>query len=184
VTAEDGSAAHLENAGRGRIYGAELSSEAHWAGRGAAYLAYTLQRSERSDHGGAFRLFDKDQTHILALTGVQGLGKGWEVGARFRLVSGNPSTPIVGAVYDARAGVYVPEYGAVNSARDPMFQQLDLRVEKTFVVGPLKLGAYLDVQNVYNAKNYESKRYSFDYKKQEAVGGLPLLPNIGLRGEL
>lgn len=184
VAADGGSNERLKNEGRGRIYGAELAGEAHWSTRGAAYLAYTLQRSERSDHGGPYRLFDQDQTHILALTATQGLGKGWELGARFRLVSGNPQTPITGAVYDARTGVYVPEFGALNSVRDPAFQQLDLRVEKMFTVGPLKLGGYLDLQNVYNAKNYESKRHSFDYKKSEAAGGLPFLPNIGLRGEL
>jgi hypothetical protein len=114
----------------------------------------------------------------------QGLGKGWEVGARFRLVSGNPSTPVVASVYDARSGVYVPVYGAVGSTRDPAFQQLDLRVEKAFRAGPIKLSTYLDLQNAYNATNYEGRNYSFDYKKSEAVSGLPLLPNIGLKGEL
>jgi outer membrane receptor protein involved in Fe transport len=180
----DGAAPRLENEGGGRIYGGELSAEARWASQGVAYLAYTLSRSERKEHGGPYRLFDTDQTHILSLVGSQGLGKGWEVGARLRLVSGDPLTPITGAVYDARSGVYVPEYGATASERNPMFQQLDLRVEKRFHAGPLQLAVYLDVQNVYNAKNYEGTRYSFDYKKSEAVGGLPFLPNLGLRGEL
>jgi TonB family protein len=184
VATPDDSAPHLENDGGGRIYGAEISAETRWAGSGSAYLAYTLSRSERNEHGGAYRLFDNDQTHILSLVGTQGLGKGWEVGARFRLVSGNPTTPVTGSVYDARSGVYVPEYGPTGSDRNPMFQQLDLRVEKGFKAGPVKLAVYLDVQNVYNAKNYEGRRYSFDYSKSEAVSGLPLMPNLGLRGEL
>jgi TonB family protein len=184
VATPDGAAPRLENDGGGRIYGGELAAEAHWAKSGAAYLAYTLSRSERNEHGGAYRLFENDQTHILSLVGNQGLGKGWEVGARLRLVSGDPTTPITGAVYDARSGVYVPEYGALKSQRNPMFQQLDLRIEKSFSAGPLKLAVYLDVQNVYNAKNYEGRSYSFDYQKSEAVTGLPLLPNLGLRGEL
>jgi TonB family protein len=184
VSTADGAAPRLENDGGGRIYGGELAAEAHWAKGGAAYLAYTLSRSERNEHGGAYRLFDNDQTHILSLVGNQGLGKGWEIGARLRLVSGNPTTPIVGSTYDARSGVYVPEYGALASQRNPTFQQLDLRIEKEFSAGPLKLAIYLDVQNVYNAKNYEGRRYSFDYQKSEAVSGLPLLPNLGLRGEL
>jgi TonB family protein len=184
VSTENGEDPKLENDGGGRIYGGELSAEAHWTKNGAAYLAYTLSRSERNEHGGAYRLFDNDQTHILSLVGSQGLGKGWEVGARLRLVSGNPTTPITGATFDARSGVYVPQYGAVGSERNSMFQQLDLRVEKQFSAGPLKLAVYLDVQNVYNAKNYEGRRYSFDYSKSEAVSGLPVLPNLGLRGEL
>lgn len=175
---------HFVNDGQGRIYGGELSGEAHWSNNGYAYLAYTLSRSERRREGGDWRLFDQDQTHVLSLAASQGLGSGWSVGARFRLVSGNPSTPITGATYDARTGVYLPIYGATNSQRDPMFNQLDVRAEKEWHVGPGKVAAYLDVQNVYMAKNPEGYRYSFDYSRREAVSGLSLFPNLGLRGEL
>jgi hypothetical protein len=51
-------------------------------------------------------------------------------------------------------------------------------------VGPLLVGAYLDVQNAYNAENAEGARYSYDYSEREAVSGLPLFPNLGLKGEL
>jgi TonB dependent receptor/TonB-dependent Receptor Plug Domain len=172
------------NQGQGRIYGGELSGEAHWTNNGFAYLAYTLSRSERRREGGQFRLFDQDQTHVLSLAASQGLGRGWSVGMRFRLVSGNPTTPITGATYDVRTGVYLPVYAATNSRRDPLFNQLDARVEKEWKLGPAKLATYLDVQNVYAAKNPEGYRYSFDYSKREAVSGLALFPNLGLRGEL
>ena len=172
------------NDGAGRVYGSELSLKAHWASQGFGYLAYTLSRSERRDIEGGYRLFDADQTHILSLTSSQGLGAGWEVGLRFRLISGNPMTPITGAIYDARTGLYTPTFGDTNSARNPTFHQLDLRVEKQFDLGQLKLATYVDVQNVYNAKNQEGIRYSYDYKESEVVTGLPLFPSIGLRGEL
>lgn len=184
VSTDGNSSQRFENTGRGRIYGAELSGQARWASDGMAFLAYTLSRSERDDHGGGYRLFDRDQTHILSLVLSQGLGKGWQVGARFRLVSGNPVTPVTSAVYDARTGVYVPVYGKVNSDRDPMFHQLDVRIEKGFRVGPMKLGAYLEVQNAYNAKNYQGADYAFDYSKKEQVAGMPIFPNLGLKGEL
>jgi TonB family protein len=184
VSTEDNAPPRFENEGRGRIYGGELSAQARWASQGMAFLAYTLSRSERSDHGGGYRLFDSDQTHILSLVLSQGLGKGWEVGARFRLVSGNPTTPINSAVYDARTGVYVPVYGRVNSDRDPFFQQLDLRVEKGFRAGPVKLAAYLELQNAYNAKNYQGADYAFDYSKKEQSPGMPFFPNLGFKGEL
>ncbi len=177
-------APQLVNDGQGRIYGGELSGEAHWRSDGFAYLAYTLSRSERRREGDAWRLFDSDQTHVLSLAASQGLGRGWNVGLRFRVVSGNPTTPITGATYDVRTGVYLPTYAATNSRRDPTFNQLDARVEKEWHVGPAKLAAYLDVQNVYMAKNPEGYRYSFDYSKREAVSGLSLFPNLGLRGEL
>jgi hypothetical protein len=184
IGTENREAPLLVNQGQGRIYGGELSGEAHWSNKGFAYLAYTLSRSERRREGGQFRLFDQDQTHVLSLAASQGLGRGWSVGMRFRLVSGNPTTPIAGATYDVRTGVYLPIYGATNSQRDPLFNQLDARVEKEWKLGPVKLATYLDVQNVYAAKNPEGYRYSFDYSKREAVSGLSLFPNLGLRGEL
>lgn len=184
VGTEGGAPPRFENEGKGRIYGAELSAQARWASQGMGFVAYTLSRSERNDHGAGYRLFDRDQTHILSLVLSQGLGKGWEVGARFRLVSGNPTTPITSAVYDARSGVYVPVYGRVNSDRDPPFHQLDLRVEKVFHAGPVKLAPYLEIQNAYNAKNYQGADYAFDYSKKEQAPGMPFFPNLGLKGEL
>ena len=184
IGTENRAAPQFVNEGQGRIFGGELSGEAHWRSEGFAYLAYTLSRSERRREGGDWRLFDSDQTHVLTLAANQGLGHGWDVGLRFRVVSGNPTTPITGATYDVRTGVYLPTYGATNSQRDPTFHQLDARVEKEWLIGPAKLAAYLDVQNVYMAENAEGHRYSFDYRKREALSGLSLFPNLGLRGEL
>jgi hypothetical protein len=184
IGTENREAPQLVNEGEGRIVGAEVSGEVRWRSQGFGYLAYTLSRSERRREGGDWRLFDQDQTHVLTLAASQGLGDGWDVGLRFRVVSGNPTTPITGATYDARTGVYLPSYGATNSQRDSTFHQLDARVEKQWTIGPAKLAAYLDVQNVYLAQNAEGYRYSFDYSKREAVSGLGLFPNLGLRGEL
>lgn len=184
IGTENREAPQFVNEGQGRVYGGELSGEAHWRSDGFAYLAYTLSRSERRREGGDWRLFDTDQTHVLSLAANQGLGRGWNVGLRFRVVSGNPTTPITGATYDVRTGVYLPTYGATNSRRDPFFHQLDARIEKIWKIGPAKVAAYLDVQNVYVAQNQEGFRYSFDYSKREAVTGLQLFPNFGLRGEL
>ncbi|HEV8550651.1 MAG TPA: TonB-dependent receptor, partial [Polyangiaceae bacterium] len=186
VSSADGSEPHFVNDGKGRIYGAEFFAEARPDDKTFALLAYTLSRSERSDHGGPYRLFDHDQAHILSAAVSRKLGKGWEVGARFRLISGEPTTPVTGAVFDARTGIYLPTYGAVNSARDPLFQQLDVRVEKAFKIGRyFTLAPYLDVQNVYNATNASGYSYNYDYTKREAgSAGLGLFPNLGLRGEL
>ena len=99
-------------------------------------------------------------------------------------MSGDPTTPVTGAVYDARVGEYRPSYGAQNSQRRPAFHQLDVRVEKEWKISPLSLAVYLELLNAYNAKNQEGTRYSYDYSKSEGVSGLPLLPNLGIRGEL
>jgi TonB family protein len=174
------------NDGIGRIYGAELSARADPTPGFPIYglLSYTLSRSERLDRDGDWRLFDFDQTHILSLAVVWRIGDGWEAGATFRLVSGNPFTPVTGSVYDVRADTYRPIYGAVNSERNPFFHRLDLRLEKVFQIDTGRLALYVDVQNVYNAENREATTYSFDFRESTGIPGLPILPSLGIRGEL
>ena len=175
---------YFVNAGSGRIFGSELSLELRPSPSTFVYAAYSLSRSERRGPTGQWRLFDHDQTHVASATASQRLGAGWSVGGRFRYVSGDPTTPVTGAVYDARVGEYRPSYGAQNSQRRPAFHQLDVRVEKEWKISPLSLAVYLELLNAYNAKNQEGTRYSYDYSKSEGVSGLPLLPNLGIRGEL
>jgi hypothetical protein len=173
------------NEGGGEAYGFELLLDARPTPRSQVLAAYTLSRSTRRDGGGEpERLFDRDQTHNLSLTASYGFGTGWLLGARFRYVTGNPYSPVVGAVYDASSDTYRPLYGALNQARHTAFQQLDVRVEKAWQFGPVALTAYLEIMNTYNAKNEEGRRYSFDYAESAGVSGLPLFPNVGLRGEL
>jgi TonB family protein len=172
------------NDGRGKVYGLELMVKHNDNGRFFGWIAYTLMKSARVDHPGEpERLFDYDQTHILTVVASAVLGRGWEAGVRFRLVSGNPETPVIGSIYDADSDVYWPLYGEVNSERMPMFHQLDVRVDKNWTFKYLKFGVYIDVQNVYNHKNVEGTNYSYDYKQKAYLVGLPLLPSLGLKLE-
>lgn len=148
------------------------------------WLAYTLSRSMVREQPGRDELPAAfDQTHILTALGSYQLGRGWQVGARFRLVSGRPLTPVVGSIYDANAGSYVSITGKPSSERAGLFRQLDLRADKTWTFSGWKLSMYLDVQNVTYAKNMEGYRYNYDYTDREIVEGLPIIPSLGVRGE-
>jgi hypothetical protein len=175
-----------QNNGSGRTYGSELLLRYKPQGRFFGWVAYTLSRSERRDAPGQpLYSYDYDQTHILTALGSYKLGRGWQVGARFRYVTGSPYTPEIGGVLDYDAGAYSPISSSNrNSVRLAAFNQLDLRVDKAWQFQSWKLSAYLDVQNVYNEKNAESVSYNYNYTKSAAATGLPFLPIIGLRGEL
>lgn len=173
----------LENTGSGRIYGVEVAGRWKPGGRVSGFLSYTLSRSERNDHG-TWRLFDYDQTHILTLSSSVKLGRGWELGGTFRLVTGNPETPVMGSVFDADVDAYRPVYGSTNSARSTAFHRLDVRVEKQFHIAGYRCAGYLDLQNAYNRKNRESTTYNFDYSQRNDTPGLPIIPSFGIKGEL
>jgi TonB family protein len=174
---------YFVNGGKGRIYGLEVSAKVDPRGRFFGYLSYTLSRSERMDRNDRYELFDFDQPHILTVSGVVRLGRGWEAGALFRLTSGNPDTPVAGAIYNKDSDTYSPVFGELNSIRKPLFHRLDVRVEKQWTFSAWKLALYLDVQNVYNAVNSENIVYDFEYRNSQQIRGLPILPNLGLRGE-
>jgi TonB family protein len=186
VRSSDGSirTENFANTGLGRIVGGELFVRKELTRNFFGWLSYTISRSERRpDPASDWQLFGFDQTHIFTLIAVHRLPKNWQIGARFRLVSGNPYTPIVGALYDASSGGYVPVYGEINSARVDTFHQLDLRVDKRFVWKRVMLTTYLDVQNAYNAQNPEFMQQSYDLRHQQPIPSLPIIPSLGARLE-
>jgi hypothetical protein len=182
--AVDASQPRYVNDGVGRVYGLELLLRARFGERFFGWVAYTYQRSLRTDHPGeAERRFDFDQPHILTALGTWRLNPRWALGARFRLVSGNPYTPVTGSVYDAGSDVFVPLYGSSNSGRQGTFHALDLRADRFWTFERWRLSAYLDLQNAYNHGNQEGWQYSYDFRQRTPLTGLPLLPIFGLKGE-
>ena len=176
---------YFTNDGIGRAYGLEFQARIEPKGRFFGYLAYTLSRSERKDHPAEnWELFDFDQTHILTVSAVYRLGRGWEAGMTFRLVSGNPETPVAGSSLNVITGESSPLFGRLNSGRSAMFNRLDVRIEKQWTFTAWKLALYLDVQNAYNASNAEGRIYDYEYRRSAVIRGLPIIPNLGLRGEL
>lgn len=172
----------LVNAGTGTTKGAELLAT-YERGKWFGWLAYSYSRSTRVDEpGGECRLFDYDQPHDLDVAGSYRSGK-WMLSARWRLVSGMPQTPVRAAFYDSDADHYFPVYGEVNSERAPLHHQLDLRIDKSWRWGPVKMTKFFDVQNAYLNDTVVGYYYNFDYSQRGAFRMLPIIPTAGLRGE-
>lgn len=128
-----------------------------------------------------------DQTHILTIVAQTILPWGFEAGLRFRLVSGNPRTPLEKGyvLYDDDRDSYRSNLAGVprNSARNSAFHQLDVRIDRTFTFDLWKFSVYLEVLNVYNAKNVEAVQYDYRFEGQSEVTLLPIVPILGLKGE-
>ena len=112
------------------------------------------------------------------------VGRGWQIGGRFRFASGGLYTPQREGGVDATAGVNqsAPDSPAFG-ARLPSFHQLDVRVDKVWSFASWKLGLYADLQNVYFHESPEGISYNYDYTQSTYVNGLPFLPSLGVRGE-
>jgi TonB family protein len=193
---------NFSDAGRGRAYGMELLLRHEITRHFFGWISYTLSRSEQTaasvgnlnpgpmmgggipDPMAATTYYPTsfDQTHNLILIASYKLGA-WELGSRFRVVTGIPQTPIVGSVFDADYNSYRPVQGPTNSTRRQTFHQLDVRAERTWTYDTWRFSIYLDVQNVYNAQNPELTIYDYRYRQSAPVRGLPFLPILGFRGK-
>jgi hypothetical protein len=173
------------NQGLGRAYGLELLLRHEVTKKFFGWIAYTLSRSEVRNQGDpSYVLSEYDQTHILTVIGSYRLPFGFEVGGRFRYVTGNPITPVVHPydLYNVDENSFSATYGAERSARMPAFNQLDIRVDKYFQFKHWTLDTYLDAQNVYNATNVEEYFYDYRFRMAFPVPGIPFLPVLGMKG--
>jgi hypothetical protein len=148
------------------------------------WITYTLSRTrelEFNDTEYEFSTFD--QTHVGNLVASYKFDSGWELGGRFRLATGRPDTRVVGGTFDADDGDYQDVNGEFQGDRRETFHQADIRLEKTWVFDTWMIGAYLDIQNLFNVKNVEAIQYDYRFRESAPVTSIPFLPTIGVRGQ-
>ncbi len=174
----------LANVGEVRGYGAEFLIRQRKADFPlSGFLAYTISRAERKEREGEdWRLFSFDQTHVLTAVATYKWTTRFSTGFRYRYASANPETPILGSIFDARTGTYIPIPGAPFSDRPPAFWQVDVRADYKILRPGWRLQLYLDLQNATNRQNIEGISYNTDYTEQEYTFGLPLIPSFGIKG--
>jgi TonB family protein len=174
----------FDNSGFGHIGGVEVLVRKELTRNFFGWVSYTFLRAfYQLDEDEGLRPFDFDQPHILTVIGVYQFPRGWSFGARFRLVSGNPSTVVTDAVGDKSDDSYIPLSGPRNGGRLPAFHQLDLRLDKTWTWRYVKMNVYADVQNVYNRRNVEGTQFSYHFQQKRYIAGLPILPTLGIKLE-
>ena len=190
IVNEDGTVTNYRssNDGLGRAYGVEVLLRHEVTKNFFGWLAYTLSRSEerRAGSGNDYAVTSFDQTHILTAIASYRFPYGFELGARFRYVTGRPTSPLIHDADFQRldANRYSNTFGMFRSARVSDFNQLDVRIDKYFVFEKWTLNLYLDVQNVYNKANVEATLYEYRGRYGVDVPGIPILPILGVRGQL
>ena len=148
---------------KGRSYGVELFLQQKLSSSIYGLVSYTFVRSEFQDKNGRYTPSSWDNRHILNITAGKKFNRNWEVGMKFRFLGGSPYTP-----YDeelsAKKEIWdvtqmgLNDWDLLNTQRNANAHGLDIRVDKRWYFQKWALNAYLDIQNVYNAK-IESKPY-------------------------
>jgi len=185
-SASDDDPSHgLSNSGAGRIYGMEVFARFGLLRRVGitGWLGYSLSWAERKDFPDEeFRWFQHDRRHQLTALVQFALPGEVTLGARFQLQSGAPKTPVEDSVFYADIGQFVPVYGGLYTARSGPYHQLDLRLDKMFRKDKHTIDMYIDVQNVYAAKNSDFEIPSYDYRQEFGFFTPPTI-NFAIRVE-
>ncbi|WP_310396748.1 TonB-dependent receptor [Hymenobacter sp.] len=176
----------VTSTGDGRTYGAEAFFQQKLSGKLFAIVSLTGFRSEFSGRDNRYVPSAWDSQFLgSALLGYQ-LGRGWELGAKYRVGGGSPYTPYdepaSRASYQA-VGQGVLDFGFLNTQRLRSFQQLDLRLDKKISLRRLSFDFYIDVQNALLTKPVAPPTYTFerlaDNSGYRTTDGQPLRPDGG-----
>lgn len=145
----------VNSTSKGRAYGVEFLIQRRSYSGLYGILAYTLVRSEFTISDGSYAPSSWDNRHLLTFTGGIKLKKNWQIGAKFRIIGGRPYTP-----YDYNQSALISnwdvnnqgvfDYAQINTLRQNIYNQLDVRVDKTWFKDKYTLNLYLDIQNIYN----------------------------------
>jgi hypothetical protein len=145
----------LTPASKGRAYGVELLYRNNDLFRFNIILAYTYVRSEFTGFSDKYIPSSWDNRHLFNITVGRKLPHNWQVGLKWRYAGGAPYTPwdlnkssLVSA-WNVQGRGY-PDYQKYNSLRLHSFNQLDIRIDKSFFFKKWSLMLYLDIQNLLN----------------------------------
>jgi len=156
----------------GRAYGFEVLLQKKSYSGLYGILSYTYVRSEFKDNNNQYVPSSWDNRNLLTATGGKKFNKNWELGAKFRMVGGQPYTPYD---YDASAKIEnyninnsgILDYSELNTLRFDLYNQLDVRVDKTWYWKHFALNLYVDIQNIYGS---ESQQQSFLIPQTDSNG--------------
>lgn len=154
----------LTSTGKGRVYGVEAYIQQKLVKRLFYILSATVYKSEFSGADGKHLPSTWDFGYIISSTLGYKFKKNWELGLKYRIAGGQPYTPFDMAASRAAyltkgQGVY--DYSLLNSEQLPLFQQLDLRIDKKFNFRKTSLDLYLDFQNILFYKTPYKPNYTF-----------------------
>jgi outer membrane receptor for ferrienterochelin and colicin len=165
-------------------------------------VSYTFAVSQFKDKSGMYQSTSWDNRHIFNLTASKKFKNHWSLAMKWRFAGGLPYTPYdlersaQISAWDIQNRPYI-DYNQINSKRFRPFHQLDIRVEKRFLMKKYDLRIYLDVQNLYNFKSDDLPRITnLDKQGQKMIdpnrpgyyllreipteGSGTILPTIGL----
>ncbi|MBI1822126.1 MAG: TonB-dependent receptor [Nitrospirae bacterium] len=177
---------NFDNSGIGYAAGAEIFLRHKLTDRFFGWISYSYLQGRLKDDRQDWRISEYERPHTLTLVGSYQMNERWNMGGRWRYISGTPYTPLVDSSFNTATNQYDLVFGPVNSARLDATHQLDLRVEYKKVYNTWMMTYYLEIWNLYNHLNpagvsYETNSQNKLVQKVQTL--YEMIPFIGLMAE-
>ncbi|MBY0245991.1 MAG: TonB-dependent receptor [Sphingobacteriaceae bacterium] len=162
--------------GKGRSYGVELFAQQKLVKNTFVTASYTFYVSQFSGLDGKYVASAWDNRHLVSIILGQKLGRGWELGLKYRMAGGAPYTPFVTPEDSATAKAFYmqsgkgqPDFAQLNNRRLGAFNQVDMRIDKKWNFNKSSFNLYFDFTNVLQTVNPETPRYSFKRNEENTA---------------
>ena len=166
----------ISSISKGNSYGVELLAQQKMSSSIYGILSVTYYRSRFEDNKGNLVASTWDNRFILNMTAGKKFKKNIELGLKYRYSGGAPYTPIDlinssnKAIWDInQRGVL--DYNLLNTKRLNGQHGLDIRVDKKWFFKSWSLNAYIDIENILNAKRELPSEYGIDPNLGPLVSG-------------
>lgn len=153
-----------ESIGKGRVYGIEAYVQQKLVGNLFYVASATFYNSEFSGIDREYITSTWDYNFIFSATLGYKFRNNWDIGVKYRFAGGQPYTPFdipasAQAYLTTGRGVY--DYSQLNEKRLPIFNQLDVRVDKKYNFEKSSLSLFLDFQNILYYKTPYLPKFTF-----------------------
>lgn len=151
--------------GKGRVYGVEAYAQQKLIRNMFYVVSATVYKSEFSGADGMFRPSTWDYGYVFSSTLGYKFKNNWDLGLKYRIAGGQPYTPFDMASSQAQyllTGQGAFDYSRLNEETLPLFQQLDVRVDKKFNFRNTSLVLFADFQNAFLYKTPSMPKYTFE----------------------
>ena len=166
----------ISSISKGNSYGVELLAQQKMSSSIYGILSVTYYRSRFEDKKGELVSSTWDNRFILNMTAGKKFKNNVELGLKYRYSGGAPYTP-VDLVNSSNKAIWdinqrgVLDYNLLNTKRLSGQHGLDIRVDKKWFFKSWSLNAYIDIENILNAKRQLPSEYGIDPNLGPLVSG-------------
>ena len=166
----------ISSISKGNSYGIELLAQQKMSSSIYGILSATYYYSRFEDNEGKLIPSKWDNRFILNMTAGKKFKNNIEFGIKYRYSGGSPYTPI-DLINSSNKSIWdinqrgVLDYNLLNTQRLKGQHGLDVRIDKKWFFKSWSLNAYIDIENILNAKRQLPSQYGIDSNLGPLVEG-------------